>query len=62
MTFIEKAARTVREFIRTATPEEVVALAKKASPELFPVAPTPASEPPAGAKARTRNGKNGPRR
>jgi len=35
MSFSEKAAKTVREFIRTATPAEFVALAEKASPMLF---------------------------
>ena len=41
--------------------EEVVALAKKASPELFPAASTPASKPRAASKAHKRNGKNGRR-
>ena len=56
MTFSEKAAETVREFLRTAKPGDLVALAREGSPDLFPPEPKPR---PAVAKAHKRNGTNG---
>jgi len=63
MSFSEKAAKTVREFIRTATPAEFVTLAEKASPNLFAGKAAPrasaAKKAPRSRKPRAQNGASG---